>query len=360
MVSHAIQPCNPQVEVWRGLGLFFFDLRYPLVYRDRRMNRRSLCVLLVLLGVVIFPYPSPAPLIYRPGEGWTYEMPGSKGRWHKERAKDQLEHAQKAFDAKEYGMALKSAKRVVSVWPLSDYAPQAQYLVGRCYEAKKQDERAFDAYQDILEKYPKIANYKDIQERQFEIATRFLHGQFFKLWGYIPTLPSMEKTAGMFEKLVKSGPYSDIAPKAQMNIGEAREKQKDYPLAVKAYETAADRYNEQRQVAADALFKAGMAYNKQAKTGEYDQNVSAQAIAAFNDFITLYPDDPRVPEVQKTIVALKSEQARGNFKTARFYEKRKRWEGALIYYNEVLLKDAGSPLAEESRKRIDELKQRQK
>jgi outer membrane protein assembly factor BamD len=324
------------------------------------MSRRFLCVILVLLALLMFPYTSPAPLIYRPGEGWTYELPGSKGSWHKDRAKDQLEFAQKAFDDKNYNLALKSAKRVVSVWPLSDYAPQAQYLVGRCREAKKQDERAFDAYQEILEKYPKIANYEEIQQRQFEIATRFLKGQWFKILGYIPVFPSMEKTAGMFEKLVKSGPYSDVAPQAQMSIGAAREKQKDYPLAVKAYETAADRYNEQKQVASDALYKAGIAYNKQAKTGEYDQNISAQAIATFNDFATLYPDDPRVPEVQKTIMALKAEQARGNFKIARFYEKGRHWDGALIYYNEVLLKDAGSPLAAEARQRIDVLKQRQK
>ncbi len=323
------------------------------------MSRRSLCVILVLLAWLMFPYTSPAPLIYRPGEGWTYEMPGSKGSWHKDRAKDQLEFAQKVFDERSYNLALKAAKRVVLVWPLSDYAPQAQYLVGRCREAKKQDERAFDAYQEILEKYPKIANYQEIQQRQFEIATRFLNGQWFKLLGYIPVFPSMEKTAGMFEKLVKSGPYSDVAPQAQMSIGAAREKQKDYPLAVKAYETAADRYNEQKQVASDALYKAGMAYNKQAKTGEYDQNISAQAIATFNDFATLYPDDPRVPEVQKTIMTLKAEQARGNFKIARFYEKGRHWDGALIYYNEVLLKDAGSPLAAAARQRIDVLKQRQ-
>ena len=231
-------------------------------------------------------------------------------------------------------------------------------LVGRCYEAQKKDEKAFNAYQEIVEKHPKIANFQEVQERQFEIATRFLNGQWFKLFGYIPFFPSMDKTAIMFDKLVKSGPYSDVGPKAQMSIGTAREKQKDYPAAVKAYEAAADRYNDQKVIAANALFKAGMAYNKQARTAEYDQNISAEAIVTFNDFAALYPDDPRIPETQKLIVSLKAEQARGNFKIAKFYEKNKRWEGALIYYNEVLLKDAGSPLAAEARQRIDVLKQR--
>ena len=74
--------------------------------------------------------------------------------------------------------------------------------------------------------------------------------------------------------------------------------------------------------------------------------------------MALYPNDPRVPQAQKIIASLKGEQARGNFDIAQFYEKRKKWEGARIYYNEVLLQDPNSPYATEARQRIDQLKQR--
>ena len=56
--------------------------------------------------------------------------------------------------------------------------------------------------------------------------------------------------------------------------------------------------------------------------------------------------------------ALDDVQARGNFAVAQFYEKRKKWDGARIYYNEVLLQDPNSPYANEARQRIDQLKQR--
>src|SRR5512133_376531 len=55
---------------------------------------------------------------------------------------------------------------------------------------------------------------------------------------------------------------------------------------------------------------------------------AGRAIDRFTDFITLYPNDPRVEEAQKLISDLRLEQARGNFETARFYEKKKRWNGA--------------------------------
>jgi outer membrane protein assembly factor BamD len=297
-------------------------------------------------------------LIYRPGEGWTYEPVGGEGKWQMTRAKDQLDVAQAAFDKQAYSLALKAARRVVRVWPLSDYAPQAQYLTGRCLEALDQDEKAFNEYQKLLEKHPKTANYDEILQRQFIIANKFLAGKWFKLWGYIPFFPSMEKTADLYAKIVKNGPYSQVAPQAQMSIGTAREKQHNYEAAVKAYETAADRYNDRPPIASAALFRAGLAYNKQAETAEYDQTTAGQAINTFRDFMTLYPNDTRVPEAQKIISSLRIEQARGNFEIAKFYEKYKKWNGAMVYYNEVVVQDPNSPYATEARRRIDDLKQR--
>src|SRR6185369_8450844 len=103
------------------------------------MKRRSspilpVACLFLLLG---FAVQCPAPLIFTPGEGWRYEKVGSEGSWVRTRAKDQLEVAERAFDEEDFSLAIKAARRTVNVWPFSDYAPRGQYLLGRCYEAKK-------------------------------------------------------------------------------------------------------------------------------------------------------------------------------------------------------------------------------
>ena len=328
------------------------------------MHCRFIRLVLIAVCLLALPVSSPAPLVYRPGEGWTYEPVGGGAAWQRPRAKEQLEVAQAAFDRKDYSLALKAARRVVLLWPLADYAPQAQYLVARSYEAKGQAEKAFKEYQKLLEKQPKSASFDEIRRRQFEIANKFLAGKRFKLWGYIP-YRSMDRTAAMYKDIVKTGPYSDVAPQAQLSIGTAREKQTslgfrspDYAAAIQAYDLAADRYHDQPKVASEAIYRAGLAYQKQAQSPDRDQGAAGQAIAKFTDFLALYPDDPRVQQAQQIIASLKSKQAQGNFAVAQFYEKRKRWEGARIYYNEVLLQDPNSPYAPEARKRIDQLKQR--
>jgi outer membrane protein assembly factor BamD (BamD/ComL family) len=79
----------------------------------------------------------------------------------------------------------------------------------------------------------------------------------------------------------------------------------------------------------------------------------------FTDFDTLYPDDPRVQQTRQIISSLRTEQARGSFEIARYYEKRRRFNGALIYYNDTVSKDAGSKFADEAKKRIEVLKKYQ-
>ena len=318
------------------------------------MNRWLVRLALIVLCTLALPYPCPAPLIYRAGEGWSYEPVGG-GSWVRARAKDQLEVAQAAFDKREYRVAIKASQRVVKRWPFSDYAPKAQYLLSQCYAVKRRDERAFKEYQKLIEKFPKVENYDEVLHRQYEIANRFLAGQWFRIfWGFLPIGPSMEKTAQMYVKIVKNGPYSDIGPQAQLNIGAAYEKKwdKDYPKAIQAYEKAADRYHDLPKVASEAQYKAGLAYSKQARKAEYDQSIAGKAIAAFTDFNTLYPEDPRVPAAQKIIASLKTEQARGSFAIARYYEKKRRWDGAKIYYNDAQYKDPNSKFAAEAKKRI--------
>ena len=308
--------------------------------------------------VVLLPSRSPAPLLFVPGEGWYYEPFGENNAWVRPRAKDQLAVAEEAFTNKNYSIAVHAAHRVLRLWPLSDYAPRASFLVGRCLETQRKDEAAFSAYQKIIEQYPRTDQYNDVLHRQYEIGNRFLAGQWFKVWNTIPLYPSMDETAKLYTKIVNNGPYSEVAPLAQMKIGAAREKQKDYSAAVKAYETAADRYHDQPAIAADAMYRAGLAWQKQADTAEYDQGAAAQAIAAYTDFTTFFPDDRRVPEAQTAMVKLKGEQVRGNFQIAEFYDKRKKWDGAAVYYSSVVQLDATSPLAVQARKRLDALKTR--
>lgn len=317
---------------------------------------------LLFLIALALPHGVSAAITYTPGIGWY--IGGTD--WIRYTPKEQLQVAQNAFDKKDYSLAILASKRIVGEkrWKFTDFGRQAEYLIARCYEAKGQDERAFKAYQSLIDDHPQLDNYEEVIKRQFLIANRFLGGQYYRAFNTVPLFRSMEKTIKLYEQIIKNGPYSEVAPAAQMNIGLAHENKKglfipipDYAAAAKAYEKAAERYSE-RPIGAEALYRQAMAYTKDARRAEYDQTVAGQAIATFTDFMALHPEDTRNREAQKIIESLKTEQARGSFEIARFYEKRKSLQGALIYYNDVLLKDPGSKYANVARQRIDSIMRR--
>jgi hypothetical protein len=145
------------------------------------MTRWSVRLLSVVFCVFAFPYRSPAPLVFRPAKGGLTRS-RRNGAWVRTRAKDQLEVAQQAFDAKNYSLANKAAKRTVNQWPFSDYAPQAQYLDRPLLRSEGTGQNRVQALQTLIEKYPKIES-TEVLRRQYEIANRFLDGQWDKLWG---------------------------------------------------------------------------------------------------------------------------------------------------------------------------------
>ena len=338
---------------------------WPIV---KAMQRWISPLLLVAVVFLVWPNNSPAPIIYRPGEGWSYESKDSVGKWRRDRAKSQLEVAKEAVTKKDWKIVYKAARRIVHEWPLSDYAPQAQLLLAESFEKRGNDERAFKEYQNLLTLYPQNVDYEDIQRRQIAIADRFLNGQRFKLWGRVPLFRSMRKTAGLYRDVVSLGPHSKEAPVAQMKIGLSWEKHaqgfhfseserhKTYGRAVQAYKTAFERYKESDEIASNALFAAGMAYQNQSLDAEYDQAVTIKSIDSYSDLITLYPEHQDIPDAKKRIDEMKLEQARGNFNIARYYEKRKKWRGAEIYYDQAYRLAPDSEYGEKSKQRLAEIK----
>ena len=164
----------------------------------------------------------------------------------------------------------------------------------------------------------------------------------------------------MYGDIVRFGPYGPYGPAAQMNIGAAREKQKDYPLAVQAYEVAADRYSAQPEVASTALYKAALAWtNRRAKpiTTKAPPARPFPRSTILSRFIPMTRGSRRR---KRSSPPSNWSRRAGDFSTAQYYEKNKHWAAAQIYYNEVRLRSPPTrPLAEQARQRIAAIKARQ-
>jgi outer membrane protein assembly factor BamD len=306
------------------------------------------------LGAIVFaflmPTESPAPLIWRKGEGWSWERAGVPVATN---PADQLKIAREFQANKRYRDAIDNYRRLIRRWPQSSAAQDARLGLAECLSAIGYHYQAFKEYQQLIEKHPNTPHFETVLQRQFEIGNLFLGGERQKAWG-VRWFPSTERAIEVYEAVVKNGPYSKVAIAAQFRIGLVYEKEGDYLAAVHAYEKLLERYPKD-PLAESAQFEMGCAYKKESQRSEYDQNAANQAAAAFSDFLLRYPGSDKAPLAQEYLTALKEEQAQGLYNIGSFYEKNKHYKAALIYYNDVIEKDPGSNWATQAKDKVAKL-----
>lgn len=292
-----------------------------------------------------------ATLVWRPGEGWSDESGSDVSA---SSSRDQLELAHKLEAQGERDNALKAYKGLLRRWPLSFFAPEAQFRVGKILEDEAEFNEAFNAFQKMVQKYPSSDFFSQALNEQYRIANLYLAGEPQRIWK-IPVGPSMQKTIEMYERIIKNAPYGDYAPQCQFNIGLANEKQRKYTDAVDAYQLVLDNYPTS-SIAANAQYQIGYAWMKSCELGDYDMAAAKKATDAFQDYLVRYPNADKVAQAQENIKRLGQRQTQGAFDVAKFYETQHDTRAAFIYYNEVLREDPNSVQAAMAKKRIQELR----
>lgn len=321
------------------------------------IDTRRIVLLLCLIGVFCLALPTncPAPLIWTKGEGWSYERAGAGTANNPTEA---LALGRKYQQAKDYNHAVSTYRRLIKKWPTSSATQDARMglaesLVGLGYLYK-----GYKEYQNLIEKNPDSPYFNTALERQFEIGSRFLAGEKLKVWRF-RLFSGLSKSVEIFEQVVKNGPYSSVGPVSQFRIGIAYEKQQDYLSAVHAYEKLLERYPHD-PYAEQAQFQIGWAYWKESTRADYDQNNANQAIAAFSDFLLRYPATRMSARAEELRAELRQEQSRGLYQIGMFYEKRKNYKAALIYYNDVIEQNPKSDWANTAQGKITAVVARQK
>ena len=323
-------------------------------YSGRFMNKTLRFVFPLTIALFAFPVRSPAPIIYREGEGLL--SGATEDIEIKRNAQDQFDLGQRYEQQGDYKHAGASYRLVVRRFPRADIAAEAQYDAGRMYEKVGDLEHAFNEYQGLVEKYPRSSQFEPALEAQYAIAKAYLDGKRISVYG-VPTLPSMSKAQEMFRKIVVNAPYSRIAPLAQYGIGQALEKSGAIKASVNAYQQVVDRYPNSG-VAADAQYQIGYVYLQASRETGYDQTAAVRSQESFEDFLLKYPNSEKASQAQDNLKTLQGRKTSDAYNIARFYDKQKNYKAAYVYYNEVLQQQPSSAEADQAKKRMDQLRSR--
>lgn len=296
--------------------------------------------------------PLSAALVWRPGEGWVNENSGETLAASDAKAALQIARDMEAKEA--WKVALAGYRTIIRRWPLSSAAGEAQFKMGLMQERMGEFWPAYKSYQDVVKKYAGSQYFDLAIERQYSIGNLYLAGEPQRIWK-IPLFPSMDKTAEIFEAVIKNAPYGKYAPASQFKIGLAQENQKKWAQAIAAYNKLLDRYPKS-DYADDAQYQIGYAWYQASSEAEYDQSAAEKSIEAFQDFAVRFPNSEKIEQARKYSEELTGRRIRGALNIARFYERQKNYKAAIIYYSEVVQQNPDSAEGAEAKQKLEMLR----
>jgi outer membrane protein assembly factor BamD len=149
----------------------------------------------------------------------------------------------------------------------------------------------------------------------------------------------------VYSMVVENQPFTSEAARAQYQIGLCRYTTENYLEAAFDYRRVIEDYAGSDWVD-EASYGLAMCYYDMSLPADYDQTPSQLTIDAVESFASRYPDDERLPDLRTKQAEMQERIAQQQLLTAKFYEKRRKFGSAKIYYEVVVDKYPDSDAAQ--------------
>lgn len=315
------------------------------------LRRTVLCTFALAL-LTCLPGRLHAELVWTPESGWTMQGGALGPADLNSQALELMNRARATEERGGYRTAIKLYAKVTKEFPNSIFSPEAWYRTGYLRLKRKQYYKAFEAFQQVIGRYPNTKRFDTIVAEQYRIAYALLHGARNYIWGVFPGFRDRERAIGYFEVLLVDAPYGQYAPQALMNIVKGHEMLHQPDAAIDALDRMINAYP-QSPLTPDAYLKLAQDQAKLVEGPPYDQAPAKVAMTYFQDFMILYPNSPHIAEAVKGLNDIKLEYARSKIVMADYYfHHRYNYTAARVFYNEAITAYPDSEVAALAKKRL--------
>lgn len=282
------------------------------------------------------------------------------GRWvnvknmPRETAELQYEHARGLFTQGQFKQAWRETEKFDEFYNDTEYADDNQFLRGEIRLAQGKHLAAAREFQQVVGKFPSSDLFAEVIKKQYEIGDAlYAEGQKrAEKWMPVFRYRTLKRASEVYAMVVQNQPFTAEAAEAQYKIGLCQMARKNYLEATFEYRRVIEEYPDSEWVD-EASNDLALCYYRMSLPPEYDQGPSELAIRAVDDFKTRFPGDDRVAELDTKRAEMWESMAQQRLQTAQYYEKRRVFASARLYYGIVVNEYAGTAAAGEAQKWID-------
>lgn len=308
-------------------------------------------VIIAVIALIFISFDSYAFWIFSPkkdkwlGSAASYSGPVS-----------QLKDAKGYFNNHKYKRALKEFAKLIKRFPDSKEAAEAQYYIALSFEKINDPYRAFLEYNKLITTYPNSNRIQDAVASEFRIGTDFLKWKPKRVLGVPLSLFEDHPSVEIFNKIVKTSPYSEYAPRALYKLGVFFIEHSRNEEAKEAFKKLVDNYPDSK-LAAKARYRLALAISNSIPATDYDQSDISEAYRRLEDISSgKDKNNKEAKDVLEEMKTIRAREAKKNFDIASFYEKQNKFKSALVYYRIVADKYKDTSFAGIARRKIEILK----
>lgn len=308
--------------------------------RDSCRLAGSITRILALITGIMLLSPSPSlygKLIWNKDTGWVDPITLNP------RIPDQhFKLAMSMMVDQQYESAVKEFKAVLKTDKDGTLLEPCLYSIAQAYLLAGKYMRAFDAYEDFLERLPGTRLSGVVLEKEYQAGVALMESK--------PT-----SSVEIFEKVIEHNPKGPLAPESQVKLADAYFIAMEYESAEEAYKKLLENYPKS-EWAPYAMFRIPLSKLTLETLRERDLGRLWKAREGFEEYLANYPAGNFAEEAKKKIHETEEFIARRQYDIAELYLRKKHPQAAMVHFEGVVNHFPNTSWAEKSREQIEFLK----
>jgi outer membrane protein assembly factor BamD (BamD/ComL family) len=236
-------------------------------------------------------------------------------------------------------LSCKSFRKAARRYKGAPAGETARFYQAECYFREERIWKAFKTYQAFVDEYPASRRMRAVIEREFAIG-RSLEAQ-----------GSKRRAGDVMAAVAHNNPIGPLADDAYMALGRAALERERFAEARDLFDLVAREYPRSEWVNA-AIYMGGVADFRNSDYANDRQALLERARGSFELYRRYAPDGPFAVDAASLIADCGEKLSRDMMETAGFYERRKQFASARVYYREVLKEYPDSTAAADAKVRI--------